>query len=203
MSDSVDDSKQLEQDLEQVRADILGEPGDDIGEALGDDLPPDGGRRDRAVRVVESIMTSTEVIPMDLRSRLIDGVDALLAQTRLRKGRLEPLLRARRRANEWTTEDLAGRSGLDLGRLVEIEDGKQRLSRTEGDRDFVARWMLALDADNGEAVAALQRSIGSGEQPTRAYAGLGEEPQYIDEWVLGVVNRLKELKEQRDDPSSL
>jgi transcriptional regulator with XRE-family HTH domain len=146
-----------------------------------------------AEAAVDELMSSSYSASSELRERLIVEVDGMLDRRRLRSGLLEPLLRTSREGRGLSLSDLAQAMESDTELLQQLEDGSRMLS--PGDEQLVARWLHALDEDNGEALAALERSVSTA--PAGAYSGRADESQNgTAEFVSGVLEELKRLRER-------
>lgn len=157
-----------------------------------------GALSPRASGLVDALMSSHVPAPAEGRARLIAVVDQRLAARRARGGFLEPLLRASRIAADRTLEDVALAVGVDGDQLRDLESGLQSFS--DGDIDLIARWIGELEADDGEALAALERSVDAMASPSSGAFGGSSEPTGSPgaEYAERVRRRMAQLRTDPD-----
>jgi transcriptional regulator with XRE-family HTH domain len=144
-----------------------------------------------AAAAVDELMSVDEPISTDLRSRLLGPVDEILTRYRVRAGLLETMLKARRQAVGMTQADLAQTVGIDENVVRRLEDGELRLEDVEGEDETIARWIHALEQDDGQAVEALRRSVMT---TAREYGG--HPAEHAEEFVKKVAVQLEALRQQ-------
>lgn len=160
-----------------------------------------------AAVAVDELMTGTGMASEGFRARLIASVDRRLAARRRRAGLLEPLLKASRLAQKLSVDQVSAAVGLGAVEFQELEDGSRELRLQ--DEKVVARWIWELERDDGAAVAALERSVGTSLPfEVDTYAGRSDTgDDSPDAFVERVLRELKSLKvttdseRERTDPS--
>lgn len=205
MTESSPDSSEVEQLIDALREQLLAEDGEEAAEVARIGQVRDVMLSEPATLVVDELMTGTMDIADDLRSRLISKVDRRLAQRRRRAGRLEPLLKASRLAQDLSVDEVSGLVEVDASQFRKLEDGL--LGLTDQDEVLIGRWIIALGEDDGAALNALARSIGSPPVRDRAYAGQQEANISKDnDFVRRVAEAIEQLRATggigRPDPPS-
>lgn len=195
------ESSDLAKDLEELQTALLQEEPADAGHEPTFTWP--AARRSATFgsgveALLEGLMSSHEPAPEEARARLIAAVDQRLAHRRTRSGFLEPLLKASRVRAGKEADVVAKAIGVDPAVLRDLENGTYAIG--PDDVDLLASWIVELEDDEGEAVAALERSYRSlvGHHGG-AYAGRAELTGLsAEQYAAKVQDAINQMRQSRD-----
>jgi|GEM_PF-3690034 len=180
--------------LAQIREDVESDGHDESN--IVDEVLPSPSRVElgaEASQIVDELLLETHDVSDELRTRVLAGVDQLMAERRQRKGLLEPLLKGTRRRNGLTLDDMSRIVGLPSEVIRGLEDGVVEL-RSQEPVD-IAFWIFTLEQDNTDATAALARSAGTRalRETELAMAGDDDALHPADEFVAQVLDELAQF----------
>lgn len=197
------DPMDLEAAIDQIRTELLGEDESELPAERELEVPPrtEPCVSEESSEIIDALIAESADVDERFRSRVLAALESRLSDRRRRSGRLEPFLKTDRLLQERPIEELAESLELSLEEFQRLEDGLAPL--TSYDEQLIARWILALEADEGAAIAALERSDPSALASDRSYAGrqrAGRKPR--SDFVDRVVEAIAVLKSEGSNGDS-